>query len=279
MIESEIITAEDGGRFCLTRIRPEGQARGAVVYVPGMFSGRRFWLSDKGVGLAGHLAASGYAGYIVERRAIGDSPTDAGARPGLEHIEHDLPRMQSIVTEETGGPTFWMGHSFGGVMIGNAAGTTLDAEHVAGLVLFATQFEVGKSPLNFPGSLFTRGISKALGYFPARRFGLGPENEPTAAMHDACTLVTEGRRGRILKPALARVDRPVLAICGTGDKVDPAAGCERFIGHMTGDDKRFVDAGRERGFQVDYDHPGIVVSKPAQAEIWPLVTDWITARS
>jgi len=53
---TEVLTAADGGRFALTRVHPTGSLRGAVVYVPGMFSG------PKGVGLAADLAAAGYAG-------------------------------------------------------------------------------------------------------------------------------------------------------------------------------------------------------------------------
>lgn len=273
---TEILRAGDGGRFAMTRVEPAADARGSVVCLPGMFSNRRFWLSDRGVGLSARLAEAGFASYLVERRQMGASPKPAGARPGLEeHVRHDLPLVQSIVARERQGPVFWMGHSFGGVMAARAAATSLDADKVAGLVLFATQFEIGKTPLAFPGSLFTRALARTLGRFPARRFGLGPEDEPPAAMTDAAHWVTYGRRRPKFRNALNEITAPALAIVGAGDTVDPPIGCEHFIGHFASADKTFIRAGTDTGYSTDYDHPGIVVSKPAREEIWPLVADWL----
>lgn len=277
--DTKILRAADGGRFGLTRIPAAGPVHAPVVYVPGMFTGRRFWLSDGGVGLAAYLAAAGFPGYIVERRAIGDTPA-GDARHGLrEHVVFDLRLVQRHVARSHARPAFWIGHSFGGVMAARAAAESLDAAGVAGLVLFATQFEVGKRLLDWPGNLLLRGITRLLGRFPARRAGLGPEDEPPAAIHDAAAWVARGRRGPSLRDKLAGLQCPVLAIAGAGDSVDPAAGCERFIGHFASGDKRFVLAGKAHGFAADYDHAGIVVSKPAQAEIWPLVEDWLRART
>ncbi len=269
----ETLTADDGGRILLTFVAAE-QPRSPIVYMPGMFTGRPFWLSDKGIGLAAYLAEAGFPGLIVQRREAG-----CGARPGLEeHLRLDLPRVQARVEETWGRPAFWMGHSFGGVLSARATAETLDAARVAGLVLFGSQFEVGKRPLHPPFSLATRGISALLGRFPARRLGLGPRDEPPEAMHDAIRLVTEGRRRPELRQALRKITAPALAISGLGDKVDPTAGCEKLIGHFASTDKRFIAAGRRNGFEMDYDHPGIVVSKPAQQEIWPLVRDWLLER-
>lgn len=276
---TEILRAADGGRFAVTRVEPGEPARGTVVCLPGMFSNRRFWLSDRGVGLAAHLAAAGFAAYLVEHRQLGASPRPAGARAGLdEHVRHDLPLVQSIVAEERPGPVFWMGHSFGGVMAARAAATSLDAEAVAGLVLFATQFEVGKTPLSFPTNLLMRALAYGLGRFPGRRLGLGPEDEPPAAFADAARWVARGRRRPEFRQTLAKITAPTLAVVGAGDTIDPPAGCERFIGHFAATDKTFVRAGVETGYSTDYDHPGIVVGKRARGEIWPLVTEWLKER-
>lgn len=255
--------------------------RGAVVLVPGMFTGRRFWLSDKGVGLAAYLADAGFACLIAERRGIGAGRGDTGsARPGMqEHLHHDLPLVQRLAAQLHAGPAFWMGHSFGGVLAARAAGSTLDPDGVAGLVLFATQFEVGKKALDFPANLLARGIARSLGRFPARLVGLGPEDEPPAAMADGCALVAKGRRRPELKATLGQVTAPALAVVGAGDMVDPATGCEQFLGHLASRDKTFLRAGTDTGFSTDFDHPGIVISKPAQAEIWPRALAWLEQRA
>lgn len=275
-IESETLTGADGGRFLLTWVGAPGDAaRAPVVMVPGMFTGRRFWLSDRQIGLAAYLARQGHGVAIAQRRGLSDSPPSP-ARPGLiEHAKFDLPAVQAAVAARDERRAFWIGHSFGGVMTALACGRDLDASRVAGLVLFASQFEVGKRMLDWPANRLTRGLARLRGRFPARAAGLGPEDEPAAAMLDATHWVETGRRQPYLRETLARVTAPVFALSGAADKVDPSTGCERFVGHFSSTDVTFVRAGRESGYSVDFDHPGIVISKPAQAEVWPQVAAWL----
>ncbi|MES1938668.1 hypothetical protein T5B8_00425 [Salinisphaera sp. T5B8] len=275
-VETQTVTGADGGCCQITHVLAEAvNARAPVLLVPGMFTGRRFWLSDKQIGLAAYLARRGYPGVIVQRRGLSDSPASPGRAGLIEHVKYDLPAVQRHLQAQDPRPAFWIGHSFGGVMSALACARYLEAEAVAGLVLFASQFEVGKRMLDWPANRLTRGLARLLGYFPARAAGLGPENEPTAAMMDATHWVETGRRQDYLRATLARVTQPVLALSGAADRVDPSAGCERFIGHFSSTDTQFERAGISHGYSVDFDHPGIVVSKPAQAEIWPRVADWL----
>lgn len=276
-ISERTLDAADGGCCQLTLVIAEGVAvKRPAILVPGMFTGRRFWLSDKQVGLAAYLARAGYPAFVAQRRGLSDSPR-CDARAGLiDHVKYDLPAVQRAVSDTYARPAFWIGHSFGGVMTAVACARYLEPGQVAGLVLFASQLEVGKRMLDWPANRLTRGLTRVLGYFPARAAGLGPENEPVAAMMDATHWVETGRRQMYLRETLARITAPTLAISGVADRVDPSAGCERFIGHFSSADKTFEQAGTASGYSVDFDHPGIVVSKAAQAEVWPRVADWLT---
>jgi len=271
--------AADGGICSLLRVSLRDNDSGVpLVMLPGLFSNRHFWLSPKGVGLAGFLAQQGYEPWLVERRGIGLSPRSP-ARAGLfEHIVQDLPRVQQLVQHHNPRPAFWIGHSFGGVMATLAAAETLDPSLVAGLVLFAAQCEVDKGGLTPPYSWFTRGLSQLLGHFPARRLGMGPENEPPAVMADACRIVTEAQRQRTMARRLANLRCPALAFGGGNDRMDPPEGCERFLGHMASTDKTWTLLALSQGYSQDYDHPGIVVSKAAQTEVWPQVLRWLQQR-
>ncbi len=270
----QALSAGDDARFHVTHVQGARSDRPPVVYLPGMFTARNFWLSAKGIGLAAYLARQGFPGIIVERRRTG-----CGGRPGLEdHLTRDLPLVQQLVEETWQQPAFWMGHSFGGVLAARAVADSLNQSRVLGLVLFAAQFEVGKRGLHPPVSWLTSVVSRRLGRFPARRLGLGPMDEPPEAMIDAIRQVTEGRRKPEIRQSLRRITVPVLAISGLGDKVDPTRGCEMLVSYFSSKDKRFIAAGKANGFLEDYDHPGIVVSKPAQQEIWPLVLDWLIHR-
>ncbi len=279
VVTEHTLAAADDGYCKLTAVHAQGVTTIApTVLVSGMFTGRRFWLSDKQVGMAVYLARRGYPAFIVQRRGLSDSPRCA-ARAGLiDHVKYDLPAVQRQVSERYAQPAFWIGHSFGGVMSAIACARYLETQSIAGLVLFASQFEVGKRMLDWPANRITRGLAWLLGYFPARAAGLGPENEPTAALMDATHWVETGRRQAYLRDMLRGITQPALAVSGAADRVDPSAGCERFISHFSSIDKHFERAGTANGYSVDFDHPGIVVSKPAQTEVWPFVADWLDSR-
>lgn len=276
MPRQEQLTAADGGRFLLTYLAgPQPLPQAPVVLVHGMFTDRRFWLSDKGVGLAVFLAEAGHPVYIVQRRGLSDSPA-CTARCGLdEHLYQDLPVVSARVAEEHGIPAVWIGHSFGGVSVARAVADVLDPDRVAALVLLASQFERGKHLLDWPGNLAVRTLVRLRGHLPARVAGLGPVDETAAAVHDACRWVTDGRRTPTLRLALARITVPVLALSGTADRVDPTDGCRSLLDHTSSRAPRFIRAGRTDGFSQDYDHPGIVISRAAREEIWPLIGDWV----
>lgn len=270
------LRAPDGGAFSLTRIPAQAPTRAAVILLPGMFTNRHFWLSRKGAGLAGELSKQGYDCWLVERRGLGSSPRPTGARAGLEeHLRFDLPLVQQLVWEQIPRPAFWIGHSFGGVTTAFAAARTLKREQIAGLVLFATQWEVGKSQLRPPVSWLITLFGLLYGRIPGKASGLGTEDEPGVAYLDAARWVAGARKPGGLRDTLLALDQPVLGLCGSADFVDPAEGCERFIGHMRSRDKTFLLAGTAQGFAEDYNHPGIVISKQARTDIWPRVSAWL----
>lgn len=271
--------AADGGHCSLLRVSlPDREPGVPLVMLPGMFSNRHFWLSPKGVGLAGFLAREGYDPWLVERRGIGLAARSPGRRGLEEHIRQDLPQVQRVVRQHNPRPAFWFGHSFGGVMAALATAETLDPSLVAGLVLFAAQNEVDKNGLTPPYSWLMLGLSRLLGRFPARRLGMGPENEPPDAMADACRIVTDAQRLGTMSQQLAPIRCPVLAFGGGADHVDPPPGCERFLAHMNSVDKTWVLLAQVQGYSQDYDHPGIVIAKAAQTEVWPQILRWLQQR-
>lgn len=276
------IEAQDGGRVALTRVAPDSEtsSRPPVVLIPGMFSNRHFWVSPKGVGLAAALASEGSPVWLVERRGLGRSGKSTDARAGLEeHLYQDLPAVQAHISSVDPELAVWGGHSFGGVVATRAVAESLDRDQVAGLLLFAAQVEVDKKLLCWPWNLYIRGKARLFGRFPSRRIGLGPEDEPIAAIDDACRWRMNTQRGGDLLAPLKNIQCPVLAFAGGADDRDPPAGCEKLLTHMTSTDENYILLAKQHGYSQDYDHPGIVVSKAAVREVWPRVVDWVSLLS
>lgn len=276
-------TAEQG-EIAVTRLAPTtGKVRAPIVMLPGMFSNRRFWLSDKGVGLAAYLCEQGFDCWMMERRGLGDSGKQGYARASLKQcIQYDLPAVQALVAQHNPQAAFYMGHSFGGVINASSlAQGYLAGDKVAGLVNFSSQLTVGKHFLNPPLSALIYGSTALLRHFPSRQLGMGPENEPPETMRDCARLVSWAKRknGNNYWSGFDNIIQPVLAFGSVGDTVDPAPGCQYLVDKMASNDKSFILLGKAHGHRKDYDHVGMVVSKDAAKEIWPIVTQWLTAKS
>ena len=68
---------------------------------------------------------------------------------------------------------------------------------------------------------------------------------------------------------------PTLMIGGAEDRMTPAHHLKWGFKAMDTDDKKFVLAGEDTGFEDDYAHVDIVLGKNARDEIFPIIYDWI----
>jgi predicted alpha/beta hydrolase len=279
------LETDNEGKIAVTHIPANGtfNERAAIVMMPGMFSNRRFYLSDKGIGLAAYLSELGFSCWIVERRGLGKAGTDNSATNTLFNTyQHDLPAVQALLEQQRVGKAFYMGHSFGGVLNGmSVAHGYLKPEGVAGLVNLSSQLTVGKRLLNKPYSVLIYALTALLGYFPAKTLGMGPENESKQVMRDCCRFVdwAKGKQQKAYWQGFAQVSCPILGIGSVGDTVDPMSGCEEFVSNMGSAEKTFIKLGKHFGHTRDYDHVGMLVSKDAQKEVWPLLSNWLIDKS
>jgi hypothetical protein len=126
--------------------------------------------------------------------------------------------------------------------------------------------------------------SRLLGRFPARLLRLGPEDELPGVMAQWMAWNLEGRwigdEGTDYVERLAGLDLPILGMSGAGDTVfAPPDACRALVEMVGGDDRTYRLAGRETGFDEDFDHAGLVVSRAARAQVWPRVMDWLGERA
>lgn len=238
--------------------------------------------------MAAYLAAAGYDGWTLEVREHGES-----RRRGMEPretsfdtwVNFDVPAAIDYVYQQTQRPLFWVGHSIGGVLIYAYLSRYPKAEEkLRGIVSFASQAHHAGSSLKGRAMIyFTMAISRLLGYFPARRLRLGPEDEFRGVLAQWAGWNLRRRwlslDGYDYFSGLRRIQTPVLALVGGGDHLlAPESGCRALFEALGSRDKQIIKFSQANGHAEDYDHLSIVIGKSAPMEIWPAVESWLAER-
>jgi len=279
-VRQENILAADGTSLALYRVGPPGAQ--PVLLMPGTFSNHTFWLGTRGHGFAWELGEAGFEAVVLDPRGHGGSERPQGQEWNLDHWGRlDVPAAIEA-TAPAGGTVLLMGHSAGGAaMLMALAGEPELRERVAGVVILATPVP-WLQRWSRPAAWGIQALSRILGRFPARLIGLGPEDEIPGVL---CQWMTWNRRRRWVSDdgldyvrALAEVRVPALGMSGAGDTpFAPPAACRALMEMLGSDDVAHRVAGTATGFSEDFDHPGIVVSRAAREEVWPVLIDWLQA--
>lgn len=272
--------------LAVTRLGVHGrdEQRGVpVLLLHGSFSNRRFWYSPRGLGLGPFLARAGFDVWIPEMRGHGLSPRNQEYRRNrvADYARYDLPAIAAFVREQTAQAPHWIGHSLGGITLAAAlGGRYLGAEDVASAALFGSQVSRTCWPLKIPpvewsGQLLLR----CLGELSGTRLKRGPEDEPLGVGLEVLRwhglFGRFGERGNDWWAGLAGVTVPVLAVAAEADREDPPWACRKLLEQFGSECRHYYCLGRRHGHSDDYGHIEMLVSKPAQVEVWPLVEHWL----
>ena len=271
--------------LALTRLgmADQGEARGVpVILLHGSFSNRRFWFSPRGIGLGAYLARAGFDVWVPEMRGHGLSPRNRDYRYNrvADYARYDLPVIAAFVHEQTGQAPHWLGHSLGGTTLAAAlGGAYLDPALVASAAFFGTQVSRTYWPLKIPPVEWGgRVLLKRFAHLSGSRLKRGPEDEPIGLTIESMRWFglfgRFGDKERNWWAGLADIQAPVLAVAGAGDHQDPVWACRKLFEQIGSTHKRFLCLGKEEGFD-NFGHVDMLVSKPAQAQVWPLVERWL----
>jgi predicted alpha/beta hydrolase len=277
----EYITASDGARLALHRIGRRGAQ--PVILVPGTFSNWSFWLGTRSTGFARVLARSGFEAIVLDLRGHGASQRQApGERWTFDMWGRlDVPAAVRHVAAAGERPLL-VGHSAGGAsgLVALAMERAVSAV-VPAAIIAATPLP-WLQPWRRAAAHVVRLAARRLPAFPARLLRLGPEDELPGVMEQWMEWNLNGHwigdDGTDYTAALATVRTPLLFLAGAADTrfapPDAVAGLHDIVGSAH---RRFVRAGRNSGFSRDYGHVDLIASRAAQAEVWPLMIDWLRA--
>jgi pimeloyl-ACP methyl ester carboxylesterase len=302
--------AADGWRLQLARRRPKGAARRIpVLLVHGVAMNRQ--ALDFGVerySLAAVLAAAGLDCFAIDLRGHGGSrrrPAHGDEEWTLDdYLALDVPAALDAIEAATGErQVLWVGHSQG-ALLGLVAAQKYP-DRIAGVVALAPPIRLPREPAEhrfLPGlarfRLFRPLAELAAplaGWWQPGRAGLciqlgnmerpiyrrllmnAIEELPPGVVRHFMTLVGEGRLGSLdghedWLEGLAACRQPALFVAAPRDGLATLAGVEE--GHARwGGEKTLLVAGPEVG------HGDLILGKRAPAELFPVVRDWLTARS
>jgi predicted alpha/beta hydrolase len=290
------VTAEDGWRLSLERREPAGEARGAVLVSHAMMANRRSLDRPAGQGLCSVLLEAGYVTYALDVRGHGQSgprPAEGADWTYDDVVLRDLPAALRLLREREGPlPLGVVGHSLTGhgmlALLGHRP--ELNAE-VAAVVSMASNVwapELDPSAARRLEKWLTlAGFGLAtwpLGYFPARRLGLGSEDVSRGFVGNFQVLRRTGRwcsvDGRIdYLAGLDRVEVPVLAVVGRADRLLCHPECSaRFHRRLTRSRVWHWTVGRgSHGLDYDPDHMRLVTDRRS-APLWREIAGWLTER-
>ncbi|HUP88001.1 MAG TPA: alpha/beta fold hydrolase [Longimicrobiales bacterium] len=245
-----------------------------VLLIPGTFSNHTFWLGTKGIGFARTLAEQGYYACVLDPRGHGHSerPSTNQRWDIDDWARHDFPAaLRAISSNER--PAHVVAHSAGGAvaLAGLSAHPELHAL-VKSIVAIGTPLPWLQPWRGIAARLIRRG-SLAMRGFPAKILMLGPEDELPHVMAQWMTWNLEGHwtgdDGTDYTAGLGAIRHPFLMIAGTADRLFAPPNACRGLYELIGSEVK------EFEIFEGLDHVRLVVSREAQARVWPKILSFV----
>lgn len=278
MSRRDVVT-DDGVELALHRLRAHRDGRPAALLVHGAFASHTLWLRsvDSGPGLAHFLGARGLDVWLADLRDHGASAREPGSHRWRfeDWVLRDAPALVARVKEETGGaPLGWVGHSAGGAVALCWLARLQHAAPLASVVTFGTPGPGRVGLVRTALAALTAGIAKALGRFPARALRMGSEDGGAGILADWMMWNVRGRwvgsDGFDYCAALERVETPLLAVAGRGDRLfAPPESCREVVDRLGAARKELLVVGPRLS------HRGMLLDPRARDRCWPRVAEWL----
>ncbi len=287
------VSVGQGEQLYLKRIsrRQDGPA---ILMAHGVMANGRIFYSESGKGLAHFLAEAGYDVFVADLRGRGKSwPKIArGAEHGqTEIICEDLPALHRHIRRlRPDAAVHWMAHSWGGVHMSSSLLRFPDINaDVASLVYFGSKRSIGVRNLNklvevdLVWNLLARVAIRCCGYLPARKLGLGADDETDKSHQQSKVWAkqnpwTDSDDGFDYAAAARRLSLPPALYFAAVN--DPCRGhaedVKRFAEESGPHLARLRLLGKAKGHWHNYDHVSLLTHPDAARDHFPLVLHWLS---
>ena len=275
----------------LRRLMPMQQGIAPVLMLHGAIENGRIFYSRSGKGLGCYLADNGFMVYCADFAGRGLSKphaSDGFTQSQQQMISRDIPALIEHIYQLHQQKVILVAHSWGGVVAAASLARfpQLTAK-LAAKVCFGSKRVITVQSLerrlkiNLIWNKVAPWLSRHYGYFPARRWRLGADDEPAPFIQDTVGWI----KG-------APFHDPE-------DQFDYARGCstlqwppvwhfaaqnDRLLGHPndvrafiaeTAPDARFTLLGKAAGYQHNYDHISMLTHPGALNEHFAELRDWL----
>lgn len=269
----------------------KGDSATPILLLHGSIESGTIFFTKSGKGLAPFLCENGFDVFVPDMRGKGESkPTIAKGHmhTQTQQITEDIPAyLDKIASLRPFTKIHFGAHSWGGVLLLAYLARTKDSR-VKSMVFFGTKRKIYVKSLkkffmvNIGWDWLGQRSAKKKGYFPAKDWKYGSENEPLLfynQIHDwvGSDAWIDQEDDFDYHQALADFALPpTLYLAGIKDKVlgNPKDVEKLLIETGKDQDAELMLMGKAFGNKVDYGHINMLTHKEANKDHFPFVVNW-----
>ncbi|MEH8016012.1 alpha/beta hydrolase [Rheinheimera muenzenbergensis] len=264
------------------RLLPLQQGLAPVLMLHGAIENGRIFYSKSGKGLGCFLADQGFMVYCADFAGRGLSKphvSEGFAQSQQQMITRDIPALIDHLYQLHQQKVILIAHSWGGVLASAClARFPALADRVAAQVCFGTKRVISvnnterKLKIDLVWNTVAPWLSRRYGYFPARKWRLGADDEPAQFLQDTVQWI----KGAGYTDLCDQFDYAAASKQLSWPPVwHFAAQNDRLLGHPqdvkafiaeTSPQARFTLLGKASGYQHDYDHISMLTHPAALSD-------------